>query len=584
MAVCIGDIVAGTRLDAQSIPATATPAPTATAPPSADPIQHVIIVMKENRSFDNYFGTFPGADGATHGRLSNGRLVQLGHTPDYTLLDVNHMGSAAVTAENNGRMNGFDRLAGAIQDGKDIAMSQLYQPDLPNYWAYAKRFTLDDHFFSTINGPSFPNHLALIAASSNNTTDNPVLNTYHAWGCDSGPYTKVAATDPATGRQYFTKPCFNINTLPDELQSAGVTWKYYSPGQFQSGYIWNALDAVKHIRNSSLWHTNVAPDSELIKDIRAGTLPQMSWVTMNEVYSDHAPHSVCVGENWTVNILNALMKSRLWGSTVVFLNWDDFGGFYDHVPPPHLDYISYGPRVPSIVISPYARAHTVDHHRYDFASILRYVEDRFHLPHLSEYDRRAASIGADLDFKQPPIPPLILKKRTCAPGAYATMTALTGRVTSIINSRQQQAIYLRIATDSTPATLIVSNQSVLTDAHGHPIRFRFIHRGDRLAADGVPSPDRALLYLARRVTDRSLRVLSDRRAIILSWSRRTHSLQVQLDSGAVAAPIILSGRIYRGPWNGRGSPRIVPGETVRITGIFNARTRHFVQITTVRAP
>ncbi|HCG03138.1 MAG TPA: hypothetical protein DEV93_21685, partial [Chloroflexi bacterium] len=104
-----------------------------------------------------------------------------------------------------------------MQNGQEIALSQMHEQDIPNYWQYARTFSLLDHFFSTINGPSYPNHLALVAGSSNNTVDNPVLNTYHSWGCDAGPYTKVETVDPATGRHSFIKPCFDINTLPDEL-------------------------------------------------------------------------------------------------------------------------------------------------------------------------------------------------------------------------------------------------------------------------------------------------------------------------------------------------------------------------------
>src|SRR5947209_9316647 len=143
----------GPALQAQSI-ATSTPTPaTAATPGVASPIQHIVILVKENRSFDNYFGTFPGADGATFARRSNGKLVRLGHTPDHTLLDLAHAGDAARVAVANGRMNGFDQLPGAIQDGRDIALSQLEQSDIPNYWSYDSPYTLADHFFPTIKGP-----------------------------------------------------------------------------------------------------------------------------------------------------------------------------------------------------------------------------------------------------------------------------------------------------------------------------------------------------------------------------------------------------------------------------------------------
>ena len=473
-----------------------------------NPIQHIVIIVKENRSFDNYFGTFPGADGTRVGRTSEGRVVRLIHTPDHLLLDIGHAGDAARVAVAGGRMNGFDRLPGALQDGQDMALSQASRSDIPNYWAYAHAYTLDDHFFSTINGPSFPNHLVTVAASSHNIDDNPILNTYHSWGCDAGRYTKVEMVNPETGARGFIKPCFDINTLPDMLQRAGISWKYYAPRQYQSGYIWSALNSVRHIRYSSLWDTNVPDTGQFIRDVRAGTLPQVSWVVMNEEVSEHPPHSACVGENWTVHQLNALMRSGLWPNTAVFLTWDDFGGFYDHVAPPHPDLISYGPRVPTLVISPYARAHYVDHRQYDFASILRYIEDRFGLPHLSTYDRQAQSIAPDLDVTQRPRAPLIRRERACPPGAYETTTSLRGRVIRVIDRTDEAAILLRIAVSFQPAKVVLGSQSVLLDRRGHTITLRNVHSGDEVRAVGVPSPDKALVYLGNRVEDLSALTVS----------------------------------------------------------------------------
>jgi phospholipase C len=201
------------------------------------PIQHIVIIDKENRSFDQMFGTFPGADGATTARLPSGTVVPLGRTPDHTLLDVGHAGDSAAFAENQGRMNRFSELPGAIQDGRDIADSQFRQSDIPSYWKYAQAYTLDDHFFSTIDGPSFPNHLVTIAASSDNTIDNPYGQTHHAWGCDGGPYSVVNAIDPATGRHYLTRSCFSIPTIANTFERYHISWRYFAPGQYQSGYV-----------------------------------------------------------------------------------------------------------------------------------------------------------------------------------------------------------------------------------------------------------------------------------------------------------------------------------------------------------
>src|SRR5579859_5029159 len=468
------------------------------------PIRHIVFLIRENRSYDNMFGLFPGGDGASSGELPNERVVRLGVSPDHTLFDISHAGGAAVTAIHNGSMDGFSLLPGAIQDGKVISMTQFRESQIPNYWAYAKHFTLDDHFFSTIAGPSFPNHIVTIAATSNNTDDNPILNSRHSWGCDAGKYTRVDAVNPNTGQHYFIKPCFNIPTLVDELQRAHVSWKYYAPGAYNSGYIWSALDSISHIRYSSLWKTNVQSDTTFIKDVRTGRLPAVIWLVNNEEESDHPPHSICVGENWAVQQLDALMRSPRWGSTVVFMTWDDFGGFYDHVPPPHFNYIAYGPRVPTIVISPYARAHYIDHLLYDYTSILRYIEDQYHLAPLSVYDRRAHSIGHDLDPHQKPLAPLILHQRRCPAGAYTNLAGITGSVLQVSVAAAQSSVLITIPGLSEPLRFVLEPGTVVEASNHERIPLRSIQRDDHVSATGLPTPDQALQYRARTIIDRDL--------------------------------------------------------------------------------
>lgn len=578
--VALRGVIDSPRSEAQGVAPGTVALPGSTATP-ADPIQHIVILVKENRSFDNYFGTFPGADGTRTGHMSDGQTVPLLHTPDHTLLDINHAGDAARVAVNGGRMNGFDKLQGAIQDGQDIALSQLNESDIPNYWRYAKTFTLDDHFFSTINGPSFPNHLVTVAGTSYNTDDNPILNSYHSWGCDAGAYTKVDAVNPQTGQHYYTKPCFDITTLPDELQKAGVSWNYYAPGQFQSGYIWSALNSIKHIRESPLWQSNVPDTSQFVKDVKAGTLPQVSWLVMNEGVSEHAPHSACAGENWTVNQLNALMKSPLWSSTAVFLTWDDFGGFYDHVAPPQHDLISYGPRVPTMVISPYARARFVDHAQYDFGSIVRYVEDKFNLPRMGEYDRAATSIAGSLDSTQQPIPPLVLQTRTCPPGAYLTSTALKGRVTGVLNQPQQRAVFILTPTSPDPTKLVVAGRSVVRTKDGKTIGLQFIQKGDHVSAAGVPTPDKALVYLGNRITDSDVEVVHDQIGFVTHWSRHHRMLTVHVSGGMIVTVTLRTPTRFSGPRDLSGTPSLARGDVVGISGVINTRQHAVVGPATV---
>lgn len=580
-AVALGSLPGG-HLEAQTV-TVLTPAPSTTSTPAPpNPIQHIVILVKENRSFDNYFGTFPGADGARWAQTSDGKRVHLLHTPDHTLLDIGHAGDAARIAVANGKMNGFDLLPGAIQDGRDIALSQLYQSDIPNYWAYARTYALADHFFSTVNGPSYPNHLVTIAASSNNTDDNPVLNTYHSWGCDAGQYAKVEQVDPLTGSRRFIAPCFDMSTLPDELAKAGISWKYYAPGQYQSGYIWSALDSIRHIRYSPLWQTNVPDTSQFAKDVQAGTLPQVSWLVMNEGVSEHPPHSACAGENWTVRELNVLMKSPLWSSTAVFLTWDDFGGFYDHVPPPRLNYIAYGPRVPTIAISPYARPGFVDHRQYDFASILRYIEDRFGLPQMTQYDKMAHSVDGMLDISQKPLPALPLATRTCPPGAYQTTSTLYGHIDRLVADPAQRAIFLQTNESADPAKLILSDQSVIQAGSGAPVRLSDLQPGDWAQATGEPSPDKALVYLERSLIDLQLDVVRGQSATVIQVQKAKRLLAVNAPNfGREVVAIQPETRFIGSGFGPASFKSLHRGSSIQLSGVTNTRLRRMVRTTSV---
>jgi phospholipase C len=465
------------------------------------PIKHIIIIDKENRSFDEMFGLFPGADGASSATISSGSVVALGHTPSHMLRDISHSGAAAKLTVDGGRMDRFDRLSGAWQDGHNVAISQLHQSDITNYWRYAQTFTLDDRFFSTIMGPSFPNHLITVAATSGNTIDNPHGQIVRAWGCDGGPHSVVDGIKP-DGTPFTTQPCFDFQTLPDVLQHYHVSWTYYAPRQFSFGYVWNSLDAIKHIRFSSLWNTNVRRDTSFISDVRSGHLPQVSWLVTNYQQSDHPPASICVGQQWTVSVINAVMKSRFWKNTAIFLTWDDFGGFYDHVSPPHQDYLSLGPRVPAIVISPYARPHSIDRAQLEFDSFLRFIEDDYRLPALTGRDRHAPSMLSSFNFRQKPLPPLVLKQQACPRSDYATSTRLTGRV---IRSEVQHGLHnVIVRVDrSTVVTLLFGPRYTLRGVSGQRLTFRQIRPGDRIVTTGTPDPQQALAYAVGGLTDKT---------------------------------------------------------------------------------
>jgi len=374
-------------------------------------IQHIVYIIKENRTFDNYFGKFPGAEGATSGTISTGKVVPLRQAPDRTPRDIAHSWEAALKAMDGGKMDQFDLIAGGNKKGDFLAYTQYAKADIPNYFAYASHFVLADHMFSSLHGPSFPNHLYTVGAQSGGAINNPT-SSGGVWGCDAPNTSRVQVMDNV-GKITHQFPCFDFQTIADSLEASGLTWKYYSPMKGESGYRWSALDAIDHIRNTSLWTDHVVPTAQFVDDATNGRLPAVSWLVVSEDRSEHPPASVCVGENWTVQQLNAVMRGPDWKSTAVFLTWDDFGGFYDHVPPPQVDNFGFGPRVPLLIISPYARQGFISHTFYEFSSVLKFIEERFGLKPLTERDSEANDMLDSFDFDQRPLPPLILEQRQC---------------------------------------------------------------------------------------------------------------------------------------------------------------------------
>jgi len=543
------------------------------------PIKHIIIIDKENRSFDTMFGRFPGADGATEATLSSGRVVPLTRTPDQTVLDVGHAGAAATLAIDNGKMDGFDLLPGALQDGKDIADSQFHGTDIPNYWKYASAFTLDDHFFSTISGPSFPNHLITVAASSGNTTDNPRGQLVHAWGCDGGKESVVSGIN-TNGEPFLTHPCFDFQSFPDVFQKYHVSWKYYSPPQFASGYVWNALDAIKHIRYGPLWRSNVPLDKSFITDVQNGHLPQVSWLVTNARESDHPPASICLGENWTVRQVNAVMKSRYWKDTAIFLTWDDFGGFYDHVAPPHQDYISLGPRVPTIVISPYARPHHIDRSQLEFDSLSRFFEQDFRLPALTNRDRHARSMLSSFNFHQKPLAPLILTTRRCSKAAYATTTHLVGEV---VRAKLEHLLHtMLLRSKGTLVTLLFGPSYKLRDSHGGRLSFGEVTVGDRIVTDATPDPQRALVYSAFSLTDTSVSSVKSQRALISTIDQDSTSFEAVIGGATYVVNLDTATKIVRADGSTGSTADLVGSQRILLTGLLNTKAHIAIHVTLIR--
>lgn len=417
--------------------ASVSASPTSSAPPE-NPIQHVVFIVKENRSFDSYFGTYPGADGATTGRTHDGRTVKLKHAPDVQPVDLPHSFTEGLIAIDGGKMDGLDLLepdlAGYVQHSRRT---------IPHYFAYADRFVLADHFFTSQFGSTYPEHLYVAAAQSNEIVDNK-LSTDHAGNyCDDPTeysdkfrddlsvadkrrivsleraINRGASRDELAKYRVPIRLCFDMKVLADELERAHVSWKYY----VLADRWMNVLQSIKHVRYGPEWRKVVDPDT-FLTDLRAGRLPHVSWLIPPDSFNEHpgAGVSVCSGENWTVEQLNAIQRSPEWRSTVVVIVWDDFGGFYDHVAPPRYDIMGLGPRTPALIVSPWTvpgsnrKGGSIDHTTYEFSSVLRFIEDRWGLQPLTARDNRADPLGGALDFtQQPRLKPLLLPQRTDCP-------------------------------------------------------------------------------------------------------------------------------------------------------------------------
>jgi phospholipase C len=426
-------------------------------------INHVVFIIRENRTFDNYFGTFIGADGATTGTLSNGQIVPLSHSTDQMPRDVAHNWEAAHIGMNGGTMNGFDLIPGANVNGDLLPYSQYYEQDIPNYFQYARTFGIGDHMFASIGADSYPAHLYAVAAQADGTISIPAGPTPggDTWGCDA-PSDWLVEMLSSQGIVSRTYPCFNITTLPDELEAAGISWSYYAVGPKERGYGYSILDTIQHIRETTLWNQHVVPDTNFVNDALNGKLPAVSWLVTGNHRTEHPPSSVCDGENWTVDQINAIMSNAtLWNSTAVFIVWDDFGGLYDHVTPPVVDEYGLGPRSPFLVISPYVKPGVISHTVYEFTSVLKFIEKRWKLAALTARDANANDITDMFDFTQQPLPPLVLSERQCpliTPSSYFGTVVIGGTATNKLNLYNNRPNPLTIAKITATGDYSVTSQ------------------------------------------------------------------------------------------------------------------------------
>ena len=394
------------------------------AAPLTTPIKHVVIIVKENHTFDNYFGSFPGAAGTSTCAYSDGGTFTPPHAAD-SVRDMCHLHECALHDWNDGGMNGWDLVDGSSDNGDNQAYAQYQQADIPNYWSYAKTFTLGDHFFADVLGPSFPGHMMFLAAQAHWATDNPPTSVAAPfWGCDQPDGSTVPVLTGGTCTQAAVAPCFNIPSVPDILPS-GVDWKFYGSNFYVLPEIWSMFDGIEEVREGPLWQSNVVNVSQFDTDVAGNTLPAVTWLVDQDLADEHPGiGGVCVGENWTVDRINGIMKnSALWASTAIIFTMDDFGGWYDHVPPPR-QYgcdpqhpYGLGFRLPLIIISPYAKPGFIFSETSEQASIPRFIERIFGATKTltdldpAAQDKQANDLLDAFDFTQTPLPPLVLQDR-----------------------------------------------------------------------------------------------------------------------------------------------------------------------------
>ncbi|HLV97748.1 MAG TPA: alkaline phosphatase family protein [Ktedonobacterales bacterium] len=438
--------------------------PTPPSPPSGNQqeqgiskIKHVIIIMQENRSFDSYFGTYPGADGIP---MQNGVPTvcvsdsQTGQCvkPFHDSKDKNGGGPHGATNASadiaGGQMNGFidQALKGkhGCTDPNNPACTNSTMPDvmgyhdareIPNYWTYAQDFVLQDHMFESVASWSQPAHLYLVSGWSARCANSDPMSCQSAIQTPNKPPANGSTLPLPTG------PDYAWTDLTYLLHNSQVSWGYYldqgtqpdceddeaescAPVQQKVGVpgIWNPLPNFVDV-NQDGQVGNVQDIRNFYKAASDGTLPAVSWVVPNGTDSEHPPALVSTGQAYVTNLINSVMQGPDWSSSAIFLTWDDWGGFYDHIAPPTVDGMGYGLRVPGLVISPYARKGYIDHQTLSFDAFLKFIEDDFlkgqrldpktdgrpdPRPDVREDASILGNLVNDFDFTQTPRPPVIL--------------------------------------------------------------------------------------------------------------------------------------------------------------------------------
>ncbi|HLO31459.1 MAG TPA: alkaline phosphatase family protein [Anaerolineales bacterium] len=363
------------------------------------PIEHFIVLMQENHTFDNYFGTYPGVDGIPAGMCmpvdpfdsANTDCVEPYHIGDRPIDDLDHSLGTFQSQYNDGNMNGFVYALNQRNQNGALSMGYYDGTDLPYYWNIADQYVLFDRFFSSDHGGSFANHMYWVTAQPG-------------------------------GSRISTDGYSDLITIFDRLEERGISWKFYVQnydpkityrsasqvvGNRSSQIIWVPLLNIDRFIDNPKLSSHIVDLNEYYKDLENGTLPAVAYIAPSGA-SEHPPGSIRSGQKFVKALIQALMRSDSWDSSAFLLLYDDWGGWYDHVKPPQVDKHGYGLRVPGLLVSAYARRGYVDSTVLDFTSVPKFIEENWNLEPIAERDAKSNSFMKAFDFSQSPRQPFFV--------------------------------------------------------------------------------------------------------------------------------------------------------------------------------
>ncbi|MBV8066645.1 MAG: hypothetical protein JO113_01610 [Candidatus Eremiobacteraeota bacterium] len=385
---------------------------------SSGQIQHVVVLIQENRSFNNLFLGYPGATTQSYGYDSLGEQVTLNPVPLEAKWDLEHDSTAFFRScdgtgkipGTNCQMNGFNRewLTCTKSESNPCPWKYSMYAYVPSsetkpYFDIAGQYVLADQMYaSNFDESSFISHQYIISAQAESAVNYPLVL---PWGCPGGPSDTI--TTLSLKRKLVLKDkkvvCWDPTTLGDEMDSAGISWAFYSSTIGTNSGEWNGYQAINHIYNGPDWNKDIfTSQNQFFTDVGNGNLRAVSWITPSFENSDHPASGYNTGPSWVASVINAIGESQYWNSTAIFVFWDDSGGWYDPEPPPYADYDGLGMRIPMLIVSAYAKQGYVSHVQYEHGSILKFIEQNFGLAPLSASDARANSPTDAFDFSAPP--------------------------------------------------------------------------------------------------------------------------------------------------------------------------------------